>query len=475
MDFERAQSLYRSDKTLQILRAETFPLLVSFFHLAFKQQDKISYHQSDMRNLLSDYIFSLEKQGIIDYRKEPIAYLQQWAQHGYLRRYYDSNSDDPVYELTPAAENALKWLEDLTKQEFVGTHSRLIQLFSILKQMVNATAGQGDRIKKLEEDKAKLEIEIREVKKGNFEKPDETRIKEDYFLAEETAKRLLADFRQVEQNFRELDKETRHAIIRSSQPKGKLLDDIFGRQDYLWNTDQGKSFSAFWEFLMSESMQKELEQLIDKINAIPVIKRIRREAVIDRIKTNLVDAGDKVNRTTGSLIEQLRKYVEQKSLLESKRLLKSIEETEALLMQLKEQIDPADTLMEIDGIVKPVLVMDRPLFRPPSKVTFNNIMVEDGKPDSDTDVLFNQFHIDIEELSRNVTSLLRKQPVVSLKDVLDNFHPTKGVAEVMGYVQIASRESRHLIYNDTIEELIVHNAGSGKHFKIEAPRIIFNR
>jgi hypothetical protein len=474
MNFEQALSLYRNDKTLQILRAETFPLLVSFFHLAFKQQDKIYYSQTDLRNLLSDYLFSLERQGVNEYQKEPLAYLQQWAQQGYLRRYYDVG-DDPLYELTPATENALKWLEDLTKQEFVGTHSRLLQLFSILKQLVNTTAGQSDRIKKLEEDKTKLDIEIKEAKRGNFEKPDDTRIKEDYFLAEETAKRLLADFRQVEQNFRDLDKETRHAIIKSSQPKGKLLDDIFGKQDYLWNTDQGKSFSAFWGFLMSESMQKELEQLIEKINEIAIIKKIRRETVIEKIKTNLVDAGDKVNRTNGSLIEQLRKYVEQKSLLESKRLLKSIEEIEALLMQLKEQIDPAETLMEIDGIVKSIILMERPLFRPPVKITFEGKTVEEGMPDGDAALLFSQFHINIEELANNVRTMLRSRPLVSLKDVLENYQPTKGVAEVMGYVQIASKESKHLIYNEIIEELVIDNLETGKKFKVEAPRIIFNK
>lgn len=466
--------MYRNDKTLQILRAETFPLIAGFFHFAFKEQDKILYTQTDLRNLLSDYLFSLQRRGISDYQKDALAYLQQWAQSDYLHRFYGPG-DDPLYELTPAAENALKWLDDLTQPGFVGTHSRLLQLFSILKQIVDANAGQTDRLKKLELDKVRLEKEIREARKGIFEKPSDTKIKEDYFLAEETARRLLADFRQVEKNFRELDKETRQAIVRSNQPKGKLLDDIFGKQDYLWNTDQGKSFTAFWEFLMSESMQKEIEDLIDKINEIPVMKNIKRDTIIDKIKTNLVDAGDKVNQTNGSLIEQLRKYVEQKSLLESKRLLKSIEDIEAVLIGLEGKIDASMTLMEIDGVIKPNLLMDRKLFRPPAKVIFEGKSFEEGKPDGDTDVLFDQFHIDLEELAGNVKNLLRSRPLVSLKDVLENFQPTKGMAEIMGYVHIASKESRHLIYNDIMEEFAVDNLDNGTTFKVQAPRIIFNR
>jgi hypothetical protein len=38
MNYDKALSLYRHDKTLQLLRAEHFPLLVSFFSLAFKQR-----------------------------------------------------------------------------------------------------------------------------------------------------------------------------------------------------------------------------------------------------------------------------------------------------------------------------------------------------------------------------------------------------------------------------------------------------
>jgi hypothetical protein len=474
MNFEKAYSFYRNDKTLQILRADHFPLLTSFFHLAFKQQDKIAYPQADLRNLLGDYLYSLQLQDINDYPKEPLEYLQQWAALGYLRRYYDTG-DEPVYELTPATENALKWLEDLNKQQFIGTHSRLRQLFSILQQIVNKTAGLDEQLKKLEADKKAIEQEIEKLKEGIYERPDDTRLKEDFLLAEETAKRLLADFRQVEQNFRELDMETRKEIIKSDLPKGKLLDDIFSKQDYLWNTDQGKSFKSFWEFLMSESMQSELEELLQKINAIPSIKEVKEEATIDRIKTNLVDAGDKVNRTNDGLIGQLRKFVEQKSLLESKRILKSIEAIESVLMEAKDLIEISDPLMEIDGLVKPFLFMEKPLFNPPGKVVFETVSIEEGQANADTDILFEQFHIDIALLMDNIKTLLRSNAQVPLSQVLEHYKATRGVAEVLAYVQIASKENKHYINNQETEELVAENIESGRCFIIKAPAITFNR
>jgi hypothetical protein len=474
MDFAKAYSLYKNDKTLQILRAENFPLIISFLHLAFKQQDRIFYNQQELRSILSDYIFSLEEQGIADYKNDPLDYLQQWAKLGYLRRYYDIG-DEPVFDLTPATENALKWLEDLNKQQFVGTHSRLLQLFSILKQLVNKTASPYERVKKLEEDRKKLDKEIDDAKKGIYEKTDDTRLREDYLLAQETAKRLLADFRQVEQNFRELDKDTRQAIIKSSLTKGKLLDDIFSKQDFLWSTDQGKSFKAFWEFLMSRNMQEELELLITKINDLPAIRKIKNDTTIDRLKTNLVEAGDKVNRTNDGLLEQLRKFVEQKSLLESKRILNSIDRIESILLEVKDSIEQDFPLLMIDGLFKPTFIMERPLFKPPVKILFQETEIEEGESDAATSALYEQFFIDVEILKENVRSLLKNKPQVSLEEVFIHYKPKKGIAEVLGYMQIASRENKHLIDYERKQELVVENIETEKQFKIEVPIVVFNR
>ncbi len=474
MNYEKALSLYRNDKTLQLLRAEHFPLLVGFFHLAFKQQNKISYAQGELQSLLTDYLYTLEKQDINEYNKSPLEYLSRWAQQGYLRRYYET-ADEPVYELSPATENALKWLEDLNKQQFVGTHSRLLQFFHLLEQIVNTTSGPYDRIQQLQAERNKIDQEIEQVRKGNFVKPSDTQIKENYFLAEETAKRLLSDFRQVEENFRELDTQTRQTMVKSSLAKADLLDNVFEQQDYLWNTDQGKSFRAFWEFLMSEQMQEELENLLSKMNEIPAILEIKKEQTVDRIKTNLVDAGDKVNRSNDGLIEQLRKFVEQKNLSESRHILSSIEEIENLLLEHNETFSSWETLLEIDGLFKPILIMERPLFTPPVKVSFDKTNIQDGISEADTGLLFEQFYVDIEALRSNIKQALHNKSQVALSELLQVYKPQKGLTEILAYMQIAANDRKHYINRDLEEELVVENMEGSKKYSVKAPVIIFNR
>ena len=474
MNYEKALSFYLNDKTLQLLRAEHFPLLISFFHLAFKQQDKIAYAQAEFQSLLGDFIYGLERQGVDNYRKGPIEYLQAWAQQGYLRRYYE-DGDEPIYELSPATESALKWLEDLNKQQFVGTHSRLLQFFTLLQQIVNTNSGPYDRIKQLEAEREKIDRQIEQIKAGNYARPSETQIKENYLLAEETARRLLSDFRQVEENFRELDTRTRQTIVKSNLAKAALLDNVFRHQDHLGNTDQGKSFQAFWEFLMSEKMQAELEVLLEKINSIPAIQEVKREQTIDRIKTNLVEAGDKVNRSNDGLIEQLRKFVEQKNLSESKHILQSIEQIESLMIENNPTLDTSATWMEIGGQVKPSLFMDRPLFIPPVKVTFEKREVAAGEVGSDASALFEQFYVDLDELRNNIKQLLRHSPQVHLSDLLVQYPATKGIAEILGYLQIATNERKHVVNHEVQVELMITNHEQHAHYHLQAPTIIFNR
>ena len=222
-------------------------------------------------------------------------------------------------------------------------------------------------------------------------------------------------------------------------------------------------------------MQEELEVLLDKINTIPAILEIKKEQTVDRIKTNLVEAGDKVNRSNDGLIEQLRKFVEQKNLSESRHILQSIEQIESLLLEYKEVIDQQASWMEIDGLFKPSFTMDRPLFTAPIRIAFENAGIEDGLAEADTNILFEQFYVDMEVLRKNVRSLLRNRSQVALSELLNHYQPTKGVAEVLGYMQIATNEGKHFVNRDQQEYLIIENKDSGSTYRMQTPVIIFNK
>ena len=112
--------------------------------------------------------------------------------------------------------------------------------------------------------------------------------------------------------------------------------------------------------------------------------------------------------------------------------MQSIEEIESLLMEHKNTLDTQAAWMEIGGQVKPALIMERPLFSPPMKIAFEKTMVEDGQAAANTNALFEQFYVNLDELRNNIKQLLRIQPQVSLSNLLQQHPPTKGMAEILG-------------------------------------------
>jgi hypothetical protein len=57
--------------------------------------------------------------------------------------------------------------------------------------------------------------------------------------------------------------------------------------------------------------------------------------------------------------------------------------------------------------------------------------------------------IRLEELRRNVTACLERQPTVTLQQVLDFFPPSHGMMEVAGYVIVAAGDQHHYVGDDT--------------------------
>ena len=243
------------------------------------------------------------------------------------------------------------------------------------------------------------------------------------------------------------------------------------------DTDQGKSFIAFWEFLLSQSKQDEFEKLVEEVLSIPVVQQIQKgNFSIDNIRNNLVDAGDKTNKTTNSLLEQLRKYLEHKSFLENKRINDNIEEALKIIIENTEVDFSKLYVLELDNVIDIDLIIDRPLFNPPQKVKFSNSNPEEGKSTSNNDILFEQFEIDIAELKDKIKTALKHKSQVSFSDFVKEFEIQKGVAEVVAYVEIASKEkSKHIIDESLNDFIDIKNSKTNKNFKVKVPQIIFCR
>ncbi len=479
MDYDYLQKLKQTHPTLRLLAADNVALIISFLFRIFIQPNRRSISQIDLITALDDYLFFLHDiHGEERYPKTARQYLEDWAggKTPFLRKYYTDNGDEPEFDLTPATEKAVEWLQSLEERQFVGTESRLLTVFELLREIVRKTRQDpAARIAELEQQRREIEAEIAKIRDGVVEPYDPTRIKERFFQVEETARRLLSDFRQVEYNFRGLDRQTRERIAVSDKTKGSLLDEIFREQDVIWDSDQGKSFRAFWEFLMSAPRQAELAEMLEAVYALEEIQSLTPDSFLAGIKFSLLDAGEKVYKTNNLLVEQLRKYLDDQAYLENRRIMDLMRGIEKQAVSIKDEPPQERVFAELADL-KPGfdLVMARSLFTPPHNPQIKEREIRAGAADIDTQALYRQSYVDEALLLANIRKALQTRSQISLAQLVAEFPLQKGLAEVVTYLSLADKDPKALVA-ETATEVLTLTGESGQNRRIELPQVIFTR
>jgi len=475
MEYEYLLSL-RKHPAWRLLTADSAPLIISFFHSVFIQANRRAIKADELTARLDDYLYQLRHvYGDELFPRKPSDYLDAWAsgEQAFLRKYYPEKSDEAEYDLTPASEKVIGWLSSLEQKRFVGTESRLLTIFRLLRDIVQeASADPEEQIRELEKRKQEIESEIARIRGGQVKPPDNTRTRERFLEAEDTYRRLLSDFRQIEENFRRLDRKTRAHIATSDQPKGELLDEIFGEEDTIRDSDQGRSFRAFWSYLMSAASQEELDRLLKQVLVLPEIREMSPDKGLGRIRFNLLDAGAKVNETCALLVEQLRRFLDDKAWLENRRIMTIIRHIEKDAVATR-QLPPAESdFVSLDHIRPQIdLPMTRGLFRPSRRPVVDD-RPEAGEADFDTPALYDQHFVDEWLLTERIRKALRSRSQISLEQLCEIYPIEKGLSEVIAYLHLASKDDAALVDPDTTRPLAWTDS-DGRRRIAHMPLVIF--
>ena len=469
----------RQHPTWRLLCVDNAPLIISFFYRTFIQSNSRSLKQSEITEKLEDVLFHLRQIHKDKYPKTAKAYLTDWAngENAFLRKYYSENSDEPEFDLTPSSEKSIEWLRSLEQKQFIGTESRLLTVFELLETILQTTqTDPQQRINELEAQKAHIDAEIARLQQGEIISYDPRQVKERFYQLEETARSLLMDFRQVEENFRQLDRNTREKIATSNKNKGDLLDDIFGEQDDIGDSDQGKSFQAFWGLLMSPTKQDEFNELIQKVLALEEVQSCQPDELLPKMKYHLLEAGEKVQRTSSSLVEQLRRYLDDQVWLENKRIMSIIHEVEKIAIAIKQTPPKDKDFTHLDDIKTQIeLPVSRTLFRPPSRPVIAEELLTAGAAKFNSDLLFTQHYVDVEILQARISKALHNQQQITLLELCQQHPLEKGLSELIAYMNLACQDNANALVDaeKEVEITWVNADGTGK--SIRMPSVIYTR
>ncbi len=478
MDFQTLDTLRRKHPGWRLLVADSAPLVASFLHRSFIERNVRTISQQELVAKLDDYLFHLrERLGESAFPRGASEYLDDWAaeDRGWLRKYYPQDSDEPHFDLTPASEKALAWLSSLRQRQFVGTESRLITVFELLRQIVEGTTTDPEaRIAELEKRESEIAAELARIRAGHVDLMDAAQVRDRFAQMSDMAYALLADFRELEQSFRDLDRVVREKIATWDGNKGALLDEIFGERDAISDSDQGRSFRAFWDFLMSPARQEELSSLLESAYELPAVRQLEPSARLLRIHYDWLEAGEVAQRTVARLSEQLRRYLDEKAWLENRQIMQTIHTIEQCALSVRTHM-PTCAFVEIDEPAPQIdLPMERPLFSPPWKPTIADRILVEGSGDIPTDVLYEQVYVDKAELAGHIRRSLQLRPQISLAELLELRPLARGLAELVAYLSLAADDRRAHI-DDEQKQTISWLDPSGSPRQATIPLVVYCR
>jgi hypothetical protein len=482
LNYHTLETLRSHHPAWRLLNSPHAPLIASFLQRVFVMPNVRVIAALDLAEMLEDDLYVLREQlGEQAFPKRALEYLNDWAGNdkGWLRKFYLAGSDEAQFDLSPASEKAIAWLSSLQERSFVGTESRLLTLFDLLKQMQQGSETDPEkRIAELQRKRDEIDAEMTRVLSGDVALLDDTAVKDRFLQFNQLARELLTDFREVEHNFRLLDRRVRERIALWDGSKGALLEEILKESDAIADSDQGKSFRAFWDFLMSSRRQEELGSLLDYVLDLAPVIALKPEARTRRIHYDWLEAGEHTQRTVAQLSQQLRRFLDDKAWLENRRIMDILHSIESKALALR-QAAPSGNFTEMPELAADItLPMERPLYTPSLKSVIRQCVIAMGDESLDASVLYAHIIVDKAQLAHNIRHALQLEAQVSLQQIIQNTPLQHGLAELIVYLQLASDAFSTVIneeQRDCIRWQAVGKDGEIVEKSAELPRVIFVR
>ncbi|MDR2613879.1 MAG: DUF3375 domain-containing protein [Candidatus Accumulibacter sp.] len=481
-DFATLNALRTHHPAWRLLCADSAPLVASFLYRTFVAPNARVVAAADLAEALEDELYALRQASDGNpFPKAALDYLNEWASSdkGWLRKFYRPGTDETQFDLTPAAEKAIAWLVSLTERPFVGTESRLLTLFTLLEQIASGTETDPERrLAELRKKRDEIDEQIARVVADDMPLLEDTAIKDRFLQFQQLARELLNDFREVEHNFRQLDRKVRERITLWEGAKGALLDEIMGERDAIADSDQGKSFRAFWDFLMSSRRQEELSERLDRVLQLPAVAALQPDVRTRRVHYDWLEAGEHTQRTVAQLSQQLRRFLDDRAWLENRRIMDLLRGIERKAQHLREA-PPPGVFMELDDLGADVeLPMERPLFTPAVKPVLSDRAVPADDEGIDPAALFEQAVVDKERLVRHIRHALQDRAQITLRELVAGQPLQQGLAELIAYLRLGEETFRSTRDEGVIDPIgwQTADADGRRHTRnARLPRVIFIR
>lgn len=455
---------FETSPSVRLLRSPNAPYIIDFLHRQFKDPGRLTIPMSELVVGLRDYqdeLHCLYPNFLCD---KPEQYVSAWCagDNRWLHRLLEANRNEPVYQLTPHTEDVLLFLDRALQRDlgFVGTESRLRLVISTLDDLVAGASDDPEvHLRYLRDERARIDGEIAQIEQdGVGIRYEPAAIRERFAMAVMLLKQLLADFRAVEDRFREITKDVQWRQVHGQETRGSILEHALDSEDLLKKEDQGVSFYQFVEFILSPIRQEKLQGIIRELGKLEaIVQQTDGLATVRRMVPLLLEEAEKVMRTNQRLSATLRRLLDSRSAADRQRLAQLLTEIRSLAAA-RAELPPDESIgVEVDVGISFGLPLSRSLWSPPptfAPMDLTEHAVDDDKRMEAFRVLAGMHRLDWRSMRRNIASMVGKHGTATIGQIIESHPPCAGVVELLAYVQVA-RDDGHLISRQSTEQVRV--------------------
>jgi hypothetical protein len=475
MDFARVELLFKHP-AVRLLRADHGAFALAFLRETFREGGQPSVSAELLRTRLQRWLEERRAaETRFEWERSAQEYLDEWCaeDRAWLRKAHAGDLE-PAYELTPATETAISWLDQLTGAAFVGTESRLENIFRELDELLRQASGDAEaRLEHLRAERERIDAEITKIlTTGEVSTFEPWQVNERYAGLLEMARTLVGDFRQVEENFRRIAQDVVERQAAAGSTKGEIVGRMLDSHDGVRDSPQGRSFYGFVRLLLDPDQREHFEAQVERIAALDLLApELRDDPLLRRLLPRLRGEQEKVGNSAQRLTSNLRRALETARLTERRRVRELVGEIRALALRVREAPPPRADFFEIEDLPEVWPGGSRPLWDEDAAIALDGGL-DAGAAELDWEALSrlrNLPHLAIAELRANVEACLAERDFVLLTEVLARFPVAQGIMEIIGYLIVAAQPPHYFARNQWDE------IAGGDFGRWRVPRVVFNR
>jgi hypothetical protein len=479
-DLSETQRLL-DNPAVRLLRSPNGAFTLTFLHRAFKEHHAISVPESHLRARLDNFLEEAQALQPGSYPKTASDYLATWCgdEQSLLKKLYSDQVEEPVFELTSAAERAMQWIEDLQAKPFVGAESRLELILRNLEEIVLfSTSDVEKRISALKDQQTEIQAQIDAMVLSNRAAAyTSVQLTERFANALDLARGLTGDFRQLEENFKEVARSLAESHVQPGAKKGRMVGQLLDTHAAIKDSPQGQSFYAFWNLLSSSQRQQRWREITRQVYRIETIDAaLRSNRLLDRLSSLLLVEGERVVRSNERIAATLRRALESAASGEDQRLRELIHEIQQSAIVARNDPPSEDEFFELMGPPVSFASFSRGFWQPDS--TGNLADEFSFASDSELDwSIVNRFRnladLNLKRLREHIRESLATNDSILLSEILRRYPVTDGALEIIGYLVIATQEDTHYVARDQFTSIRVADGMQRAPWRV--PEVLFAR